>query len=113
MNEPTRVIGARTSAVGWVVQLTGRRKGRDWRLGRVTRIGRDSTRNDLILDEDNSSSAEHAKIRVEGGRFVLYDLGSSNGTLINERLIQKQTLEDGDEITIGRTRFMFKEVREK
>ena len=113
MTEPTRVIGARTSAVGWLVQTNGRRKGRDWRLGRVTRIGRDAARNDLILDEDEAISAEHAKIRVEGGRFVLYDLGSSNGTRINNRLVQKQTLEDDDVIRIGRTEFVFKEVRDK
>lgn len=112
MNEATRIIGARTGAVGWLVQMNGRRKGRDWRLGRTTRIGRDGERNDLILDDDGSISSEHVKIRVEGGRFVLYDLGSSNGTQVNGRTVSKQLLEDGDQITVGRTRLTFKEVRD-
>jgi pSer/pThr/pTyr-binding forkhead associated (FHA) protein len=42
---------------------------------------------------------------------VLYDLGSTNGTIVNGKRTQKQTLFDGDEIVIGRSVFVFKEVR--
>ena len=110
MVEPTRVIGRSVGAVGWLVALNGRHAGRDSRLGRSTRIGRDSLRNDIILD-DPAVSAEHARIRMERGHFVLYDLANTNGTFVNRQRTQKQTLMDGDEIRIGRSVFVFKEVR--
>jgi pSer/pThr/pTyr-binding forkhead associated (FHA) protein len=110
MVEPTRSIAKKSGAVGWLVAANGRRAGRDTRLARSTAIGRDGLRNDLVLD-DSTVSAEHARIRLENGRFVLYDLGSTNGTFLNGHRIQKQTLIDGDEIAIGRTRLVFKEVR--
>ncbi len=110
MVAPTRVIGRRIGPVGWLVAMNGRYAGRDSRLGRTTSIGRDSLRNDIVLD-DSTVSASHTRIRLEHGRFVLYDLGSTNGTMINRRRTQKQTLMDGDEIVIGKTVFIFKEVR--
>jgi pSer/pThr/pTyr-binding forkhead associated (FHA) protein len=110
MVAPTRVIGRRLGPVGWLVATNGRYAGRDSRLGRTTSIGRDGLRNDIVLD-DTTISAAHTKIRLEHSRFVLYDLGSINGTLINRRRAQKQTLMDGDEIVIGKTIFIFKEVR--
>lgn len=110
MVEPTRVITRRFGPVAWLVAATGRRAGRDMRLDRLTTLGRDGLRNDVVLD-DSAVSTTHAKIRLERGRFVLYDLGSTNGTLVNRRRVQKQTLMDGDEIGMGRTIFIFKEVR--
>lgn len=110
MVEPTRVIGRSRGPVGWLVAVNGRHAGRDSRLGRSTRIGRDGRRNDIVLD-DSSVSAEHVRIRIERGRFVLYDLASTNGTLVNGQRTPKQTLMDGDEIQIGRSLFVFKEVR--
>ena len=110
MVAPTRIIERRLGPVGWLVATNGRYAGRDSRLGRSTSIGRDGLRNDIVLD-DSTVSASHTKIRLERGRFVLYDLGSTNGTLINRRRVQKQTLMDGDEIVIGKTVFIFKEVR--
>ncbi|MDE3089109.1 MAG: FHA domain-containing protein [Chloroflexota bacterium] len=110
MVEPTRVLTRTFGAVAWLVAASGRRAGRDTRLGRSTSIGRDGLRNDIVLD-DSAVSATHAKIRLERGRFVLYDLGSTNGTLVNRRRVQKHTLVDGDEILVGRSAFVFKEVR--
>jgi pSer/pThr/pTyr-binding forkhead associated (FHA) protein len=41
-------------------------------------------------------------IKEEGGRFTLYDRGSTNGTFLNgEMLRQPATLEDGDQIGLG------------
>lgn len=110
MPEPTRVISASPRTVAWLVVAKGRHLGRDIRLGRITAIGREGLQNNIVL-EDSAVSAFHAKIRLERGRFVLYDLASTNGTSINGRRVQKQTLMDGDEVVIGRTLFVFKEVR--
>jgi pSer/pThr/pTyr-binding forkhead associated (FHA) protein len=107
---PTRVITYTLEPVAWLVAANGPRVGRDVRLGRVTQIGRDGLRNDIVLD-DSAVSAEHVKIRLERRHFVLYDQGSTNGTLVNGRRVQKQTLMDNDEIRMGHARLIFKEVR--
>ncbi len=54
-------------------------------------------------------SRRHARLRVEGGRATLEDLGSKNGTFLNgERLVGPATLADGDEIEIGPARLIFR-----
>jgi len=112
MVERTRLLGTPPPPVGWLVIMEGKRRGRDFRLGQITNIGRDPMRNDIILDDD-AVSAEHARIRLEGKQFVLYDLASTNGTFVNKKPIDKQVLLDGDEITIGETTLVFKEVKGK
>ncbi len=57
----------------------------------------------------------HAKIELHNERFLLKDLRSSCGTLLNDQLIQEAPLEEGDCITIGTQDiyFSFKEKNEK
>jgi serine phosphatase RsbU (regulator of sigma subunit)/pSer/pThr/pTyr-binding forkhead associated (FHA) protein len=73
---------------------------------RIT-IGR-SARNDLCL-EDPFASRLHAEVRKKGdNNFWLSDLGSANGTLLNEaRLTAPAMLRDGDVIRIGETEIEF------
>lgn len=54
-------------------------------------------------------SRNHATIHAQdGGEFWLIDLGSINGTLLNERrAVQPQRLKDGDRIVIADTAFIF------
>jgi DNA-binding winged helix-turn-helix (wHTH) protein len=48
-------------------------------------------------------SRRHACIRVEGGRAILTDLDSKNGTFVgNERVTSPRVLHDGDEVRLGR-----------
>jgi len=73
----------------------------------VVTIGRWSE-NDIVLP-DREVSRHHAQIRQDSGQYVLVDLGSKNGTLINgvraERAI---VLRDGDEILVApRYRLLF------
>ena len=74
--------------------------------GDVTRLGR-LTDSDVVL-ADPGASRRHAEIRKEDGRFVIADLGSTNGTLVNESTVTERPLEDGDRITIGRTVIEFR-----
>jgi Protein of unknown function (DUF3662)/Inner membrane component of T3SS, cytoplasmic domain len=58
--------------------------------------------------EDPGASRRHAEIRRQGDEFVVVDLGSTNGTLVNDRPVAEATLEEGDRITIGRTVLEFR-----
>ncbi|MGH2651848.1 MAG: FhaA domain-containing protein [Actinomycetota bacterium] len=57
---------------------------------------------------DPGASRRHAEVRRDGDDYVLVDLGSTNGTLVNEAPVSERTLEDGDRITIGRTVLEFR-----
>lgn len=73
---------------------------------RVYRIGRESTCDIRLLDSE--ASRVHAELSpLEGDRFLLKDLGSSNGTTINGLPIQQQALAGGDRIEIGATLLVF------
>ena len=64
--------------------------------------------NDLVLP-DEKVSGQHAVIVLEEGQWVLRDLESTNGTLMEGRRIQEVGLTADDIIQIGRTRVAFKE----
>jgi len=56
-------------------------------------------------------SRHHAKVRIEGSRAIIEDLGSRNGCRVNARLIRGQhILRDGDRIRIGTQELVFSEV---
>ena len=67
-------------------------------------IGRHGS-NDIIL-ADQQVSRHHAEIAMQGGQWVLRDLGSANGTYLNGRRIEKpHILSPGDTIRLGRSTF--------
>lgn len=69
-------------------------------------LGRSST-SDVVLDDINASRS-HAELRLEPqGTWVITDLGSTNGTLVNGQPITAHPLKSGDRISIGMTDFIF------
>ena len=70
-----------------------------------TSIGRQGD-NDVLLD-DVTVSRKHANIRRAGDRFELIDLGSLNGTYVNNNSIARATLTSGDEIQFGKFHMLF------
>jgi diguanylate cyclase (GGDEF)-like protein len=64
-------------------------------------IGR-SSRSDLPIDQE-SISRHHARISFDGQRHVIEDLGSTNGTFVNDTTVGRQPLKDGDQIKVGRS----------
>jgi len=68
-------------------------------------IGR-SFSNTVVL-ESASVSRVHAKIVLEEGEYVIYDLDSKRGTLVSGEKIKKKVLKDGDLIEIGREDILF------
>ncbi len=68
-------------------------------------VGREQS-NTLSL-ADAMVSRRHLKIELEGGNWVLTDMGSANGTLHNGTRVQSAILEFGDGIVIGETMLSF------
>jgi len=73
---------------------------------------------DVDLDSDDPEakvSRRHARITFNEGKYLLEDLGSTNGTFINrgKRLSPgtRQPLNDGDEIIVGKTFLRFQIVK--
>jgi hypothetical protein len=61
-----------------------------------------------IVLEDAFASSRHARIERQGGAVVLEDLGSTNGTYLNEEILSgPQPLHPGDRVRIGDSVFTF------
>ncbi|NPV57665.1 MAG: FHA domain-containing protein [Anaerolineae bacterium] len=56
--------------------------------------------NQIVLD-DPRVSRTHAQLRASNGRYVIFDLGSSGGTYVNNQRISQQTLKPGDVISLA------------
>lgn len=57
---------------------------------------------------DSKVSRRHARLRVDGGRVLVLDLESRNGTLVNdERLERERELQPGDRLRTGEIEFLF------
>ena len=68
-------------------------------------LGR-SNKCDIQIDQESVSRA-HSKIANASRSVRIRDLGSTNGTYVNDELVEERTLVDGDFIKIGRTIFKF------
>ncbi len=83
--------------------LTGTSTGHIHKLAQGTHvIGRKE--NAEVRITDDGVSRQHAKVRCDGDRVLVEDMGSRNGTYVNGRMIKDATLlHDGDKIQVGRT----------
>jgi hypothetical protein len=84
---------SRELAIGSEVVVIGRASNADVRLS------------------DTGVSRRHAEVRREGDDHVLVDLGSTNGTLVNGRPIERVRLANGDRIELGATVLLFERDR--
>ena len=71
----------------------------------VMRIGR-GMENDVVLHSD-SVSRRHARVEVRAGSYHLVDTHSTNGTYVNDELVDDKALGRGDQIKIGDTILKF------
>ncbi len=89
-----------------LIHPAGPNLGRRFLLDRpLVNIGRD-TENDIVLDRD-SVSRRHAQVATASGQKILVDLGSTNGTYVNDSPIREHPLRAGDQLKIGDTIFKF------
>ncbi|HEV2218850.1 MAG TPA: FHA domain-containing protein [Candidatus Dormibacteraeota bacterium] len=103
-HEKTMVLGVMPSAappMAILIVRSGPDMGFKFRLKPtgVASVGRD-LENEVVLD-DPAASRRHAQIEFVGGAYVLTDLGSINGTLVNGKRVTTQRLADGDLIVVG------------
>jgi pSer/pThr/pTyr-binding forkhead associated (FHA) protein len=71
----------------------------------TTSLGRNS--DCTVSLADPRASRRHAEIRPTADGFVIADLGSMNGTLVNGTAIKERVLHDGDQIAVGATVMRF------
>ena len=64
--------------------------------------------NTLVI-ADREVSKRHAIVSRSGTRVILRDLGSANGTFVNGRRVNELALRDGDEISVGGARIVFRQ----
>jgi len=89
-----------------LVVIYGLELGRKYNLESANVIIGRSSKSEIQIDQE-SVSRNHAKIINTGKSIILRDLGSTNGTYVNDQLIDEYVLRDGDFIKIGRTIFKF------
>src|SRR3954447_23046010 len=83
--------------------VEGAQAGRQVQLDSVVDVGRDAGL-PLHLDEDTQVSRRHVRFSAQGGRATVEDLGSTNGTYVNEQPIHSpRQLNPGDRVRIGLT----------
>lgn len=64
-----------------------------------TRLGR-MPDSDIVLD-DRRVSRRHAEIVQRGGRWIVRDTGSTNGTAVNGKIVREAMLKPGDVVSFG------------
>jgi hypothetical protein len=94
--------------IGWIVPLQGPQRGELFTLGSQTVVGKDPGCT-LVL-QDSFMSSRHAEIKVEAGSWILKDMGSTNGTYVNDKRVDKQELVDNDFIKFGQFLCKFKSL---
>ena len=75
--------------------------------GQQLTIGR-KPENDLVIDNP-AVSGHHARIVKDEGGFFIEDLGSTNGTFLNDAKVQKQKLKNTDRVSVGKHSLIFQD----
>jgi hypothetical protein len=86
--------------------LNGTMAGAELRFARpLITIGRELD-NDAVI-EDTRVSRHHAQLLFQHGRYIVRDLGSTNGTFVNAQLVEAMMLASGDRISLGGVEVQF------
>lgn len=82
---------------------------RKYDLKGTVNVGR-AHENQLVLDHA-TISRHHAWIKPEGDEFLIFDVGSANGTFVNgEKVEEPRRLQSGDVVRFGDAEFIFTKV---
>ena len=86
--------------------LRGPQRGELFTLSPETLIGTEPTC--TVVLTDNYMSQRHAEIKAEGGQWILKDPGSTNGTFVNDKRVDRHELVDSDFVKVGQSLLKFK-----
>ncbi|MFH1131753.1 MAG: SpoIIE family protein phosphatase [Pseudomonadota bacterium] len=89
-----------------LVTIDSPTKGKEYPLGIECGLGR-SFNNDIVIGDLNVSRRHARIVRTEANEYVIEDLGSGNGTFVNDKKIKKHVLCPHDVIRIGGTSFRY------
>ena len=88
----------------WILRSNNEAEGGPYRFrmksGRARTLGR-GPHADFVLDAALVSRA-HCRLVVANGELVVENLGSTNGTFVNDRQVERTTLKTGDRLRAGR-----------
>ena len=94
----------------WFIARKGSQAGQSFDLsGEQITLGR-APESGVKLN-DIGVSREHAAIQLKNGRYVLCDVGSTGGTLVNGKLLSGLPLKEGGSITVGASQLVFTTVQ--
>lgn len=89
-----------------VICMTGKNKGLCYYLSEPRIVmGRGSQVGIQVLD--NQASREHVELMKVGSDYILTDLGSQNGVIVNDLDVKQHKLKNGDKIIIGSSVFKY------
>ena len=104
-------LGTIEEGTGVLVVRSGDRSGERFLLRRGTvDVGRHP--DSMICLDDVTVSRRHALIEIGDGDYRIQDMGSLNGTYINQNRIESGALRHGDELQIGKYRMVFFDGRQ-
>ncbi|HVV16530.1 MAG TPA: GGDEF domain-containing protein, partial [Polyangia bacterium] len=89
-----------------LVVIYGSELGKKYNLNASSMVIGRSSKCDIQIDQE-SISRNHSKIVNTGKSILVRDLGSTNGTYVNDEPVDEYVLRDGDLLKIGRTIFKF------
>jgi diguanylate cyclase (GGDEF)-like protein len=89
-----------------LVVIHGSGLGRKYVLASNTLVVGRSAKSDIQIDQESVSRA-HSHFMPTGKSVYVRDLGSTNGTFVNDEAVKERVLRDGDQVKIGRTIFKF------
>jgi len=99
-------IPALVEGMGMLVVKRGPNAGSRFVLDQeTTHVGR-HPESDIFLD-DITVSRRHAEIVRQGDGYAVRDVGSLNGTYLNRERIEDASLDNGDEVQIGKFKLVF------
>ena len=108
---PPTVLSGEPRILGLLVRVSGDDPGEAHRVGDELLVGRDGAAAGLCLDDDQVSG-QHARLSIRSGQVYVEDLGSSNGSFINEQRIDGlRVLREDDRLRLGNTSFVLKSVQ--
>jgi hypothetical protein len=96
------------SGVGWLVPLDGPQTGELFQLKGRAVVGT-AADCDAVM-KDSSISGRHAEFTATSQGFRVNDLGSTNGTFVNDKRVTNTDLIDNDNVRLGRVNFKFKSM---